>query len=99
MKMNGNEWKREGEVEILEEWIPTRLLKHLRPPRGGLLLRCWSLLQASCLLCASLCFWPRLAPRAMIIIFVTIICICFTIHFRVVGETVRRPTCVRGFLD
>ena len=36
MKMNGNEWKREGEVEILEEWIPTRLLKHLRPPRRGL---------------------------------------------------------------
>ena len=98
MKMNGNEWKREGEVEILDEWIRTRLLKHLRPPRRGLFLRCWSLLQDSCLLSASLCLRPRFAPRAIITIFIAIICVCFTIHFGVVGETVRRPTCVRGFL-
>ena len=91
MKMDENEWKREDEVEFPEEWNPTRLLRHLRPPRRGLLLRCWSLLQASCLLSASLCFWPRYAPRAIIIIiiiiiiiFITIICVCFTIHFGVV---------------
>ena len=84
MKLNENEWKREDEVEIPEEWNPTRLLKHVRPPRRGLLLlRCWSLLQASCLLGANLCFRLRLAPRA-IIIFITIICVCFTIHFGVV---------------
>ena len=97
MKMNENEWKREDEVELVEEWNPTRLLKHLRPPRRGLFRRCWSLLQASCLPSASLCFWPRLAPRAIIILS-TIICVCFTIHFGVVGDTVRRPIFVRGFL-
>ena len=78
--MNETEWKGEDEVEIPEEWNTTRLVKHLRPPRRGLFLRCWSLLQASCLLSASLCFWPRFAPRAIIIIFITIICICFTIQ-------------------
>ena len=84
MKMNESEWRREDEVEIPEEWNTTRLVKHLRPPRRGLFLRCWSLLQASCLLSASLCFRLRLAPRAIIIIFITIICVCFTNHFGVV---------------
>ena len=91
MKMNESEWRREDEVEIPEEWNTTRLLK--RPPRRGLFLRCWSLLQASCLLSAclclwlklllnvSLCIWLQLAPRDIIIIFITIICICFAIHF------------------
>ena len=41
------------------------ILTHLRPPRRGLFLRCWSILQASCLLCASLCLRPRFAPRAI----------------------------------
>ena len=98
MKMNENEWKREDEIEIPEEYNTTRLVKHLRPPRRGLFLRCWSLLQASCLLSASLCFWPRFAPRAIITILTTIICVCFTIHFGVVGDSVLRPTCVGGFL-
>ena len=44
MKMDENEWKREDAVEIQEEWNPRRLLKHLRPPQRGLVLRCWSLL-------------------------------------------------------
>ena len=48
--------------------------KHLRPPRRDLFLRCWSLLQASCLLSASLCLFPRFAPRAIIIFFITNIC-------------------------
>ena len=65
MKVNEYEWKREDKVEIPEEWNTTRLVKHLRPPRRGLFLRCWSLLQASCLLSASLCFRLRLAPRAI----------------------------------
>ena len=96
MKMNENEWKREDEIEIGEEMHTTRYLKHLRPLQRGLLLRCWSLLQASCLLSASLCFRLRLAPRA-IIIFITIICVCFTIHFGVVGDTELRPIRVGGF--
>ena len=38
MKMNENEWKREDEVELVEEWNPTRLLKHLGPPQKGIFL-------------------------------------------------------------
>ena len=100
MKMNENEWKREDEVEIAEEVHTKQELKHLRPPRRGLFLSWWSLLQGSCLLSASLCFRLRLAPRAIIIIiiiFITIICVCFTMHFGVVGDTVLRPTRVGGF--
>ena len=54
--MNENEWKREDEIEIGEEMHTTRYLKHLRPLQRGLLLRCWSLLQASCLLSPSFAF-------------------------------------------
>ena len=84
--MNENEWKREDEIEIGEEMHTTRYLKHLRPLQRGLLLRCWSLLQASCLLGANLCFRLRLAPRAIIIIFITIICLClpFTLEWWVI---------------
>ena len=95
--MDENEWKREDEIEIVEEVHTKQQLKLLRPPRRGIFLRCWSLLQASCLLSASLCFRLRLAPRAIIIIFITIICVCFTMHFGVVGDTVLRPTRVGGF--
>ena len=37
MKMDENEWKREDEVEIAEEVHTKRQLKHLRPPRRGLI--------------------------------------------------------------
>ena len=67
MKVNENETRRQSwNCRRMEHYaIP----KHLRPPRRGLFLRCWSLLQASCLLSASLCLFPRFAPRAIIIFF------------------------------
>ena len=84
MKMHGNETtklKLKKKCTLRDKW------NTYDPPRRGLFLRWWSLLQASCLLSASLCFRLRLAPRA-IIIFITSICVCFTIHFGMVGDTV-----------
>ena len=85
--MNGNE-RTKLKLQKTCTLLSKRQPKHLRPPRRGPSLRCWSLLQASCLLSASLCFWLRLAPRAFIIIFITIICIGFTFHFGMVGDTI-----------
>ena len=90
--MNGNE---KTELKLLEKCTLSDN-RNTYDPFGGLFLRCWSLPQAFCLLSAglcfwlwlllsaSLCFWLQLAPRAFIIIFITVICICFTIHFEMV---------------
>ena len=95
MKMYENEWKQEDKVEIAAGWNTTRY-RHTYDPLGEVFFfAAGPFFKDPVFLATAFAFGrgllrdpssSSLSPSSRF---------CFTIHFGVVGETVRRPTCVR----
>ena len=96
--MNENEWKREDKVEITEGWNTTRY-RHTYDPLGEVFFfAAGPFFKPPAFLAPAFAFGRGLLRERSSSFFITNMCVYFTIHFGVVDEAVRRPTCVRGLL-